>query len=151
MSRSWLRPDATISCPARPPSRTSSLWAIISLTSDELDNLLVKFLDGRNLRNFSLDISFGRTPRKGLELFASRLFKFFPSPFLQTDFNHSCAELYIQNVSLLPIKYTPKKKLAFSSQVTSQFLADKKLFIPKRSSAPCDLAISSRTWPKSSH
>ncbi|MES9996326.1 RimK-like ATPgrasp N-terminal domain-containing protein [Desulfovibrio aminophilus] len=114
---------------------------IISLASDELDELIVKLLDGRALRKFSLNIYFGRTQKKGLEPLASRLFKFFPAPFLRADFNHSCADWYLQNVSPLSMKDIPKKELPFASEVASEYLAGKKLVIPKRSPAPYDLAI----------
>lgn len=114
---------------------------IISLASDELDEVIVKLLDGRTLRKFSLNIYFGRTPKKGLETLASRLFKFFPAPFLRADFNHSCADWYLQNVSPLSMKDIPKKELPFASQVASEYLAGKKLVIPKRSPTAYDLAI----------
>jgi glutathione synthase/RimK-type ligase-like ATP-grasp enzyme len=121
---------------------------IISLASDELDELIVRLLEDRPLRKFSLNIYFGRTPRKGLEVLASRLFKFFPAPFLRADFNHSCSEWYLQNVSPLSMKDIPKKEQGFASQVASEYLAGKKLVIPKRSPSPYDLAILQDTAEK---
>ena len=88
----------------------------------------------------SISVYFGKTPEKGLELLASRLFKLFPAPFLRADFVHTGA-WQLQNVSPLSVKDIPETERDFAEVVSSEYFAGKKLIIPKRPVSRYDLAI----------
>ncbi len=113
---------------------------IIRLASDELDALIQKEMANASEPKPSLHIYFGRTPDKAREALASRLFKFFPTPFLRADLSYS-GQWQLQNVSPLAVKEIPAEDRAFVEVVASEFFAGRKLVIPKRTVPRYDIAI----------
>jgi len=113
---------------------------IIRLASDEIEDLMGRVLSERQPEKLSFSIYFGKTPVKGLELLASRLFKLFPTPFLRADCSFSGA-WQLQNVSPLAVKDIPQEERDFAEMVSSEYFAGKKLIIPKRPVSRYDLAI----------
>jgi glutathione synthase/RimK-type ligase-like ATP-grasp enzyme len=114
---------------------------IIRLASEELEDLMAKQLADREPdQKQSISVYFGKTPEKGLELLASRLFKLFPAPFLRADFVHT-GTWQLQNVSPLSVKDIPETERDFAEVVSSEYFAGKKLIIPKRPVSRYDLAI----------
>jgi hypothetical protein len=88
----------------------------------------------------SIHIYFGKCPDKRFEAIGSRLFKFFPTPFLRADFGYY-SNWQLTNVSPMAVKEIPKEDRAFAQAVASEYFAGKKLYIPKRSVSRYDLAI----------
>ncbi len=113
---------------------------IIRLASDELEAVMGKALADREHEKISFCAYFGKTPEKGLEQLASRLFKLFPAPFLRADltFQHGWQ---LQNVSPLSVRDIPPEERDFAEAVSSEYFAGKKLIIPKRPVSRYDLAI----------
>jgi len=113
---------------------------IIRLASEELEEVMGKALADRNPEKISFSAYFGKTPDKGLEQLASRLFKLFPTPFLRADcFFQNGWQL--QNVSPLAVKDIPGEERDFAESVSTEYFAGKKLIIPKRPVSRYDLAI----------
>jgi glutathione synthase/RimK-type ligase-like ATP-grasp enzyme len=113
---------------------------IIRLASEEIEELMAKVLADQVPEKRSLSIYFGKTPEKGLELLASRLFKLFPAPFMRADFSFTGA-WQLQNVSPLAVKDIPADERDFAELVSTEYFAGKKLIIPKRPVSRYDLAI----------
>ncbi|MBF0225351.1 MAG: RimK family protein [Desulfobacterales bacterium] len=113
---------------------------IIRLISDELDEFLQKQLSSNDFKKMSLNIYFGKCIDKNFENMASKLFKYFPSPFLKADFTFQ-GYWQMTNISPLAIKEIPEEERHFAQSVASEFFAGKKLFIPKRSISRYDIAI----------
>lgn len=113
---------------------------IIRLASDELNELYGKQFNDVPPGKLSFNIYFGKSTRKGFEQLCSRLFKFFPAPFLRADFSFS-NQWQLQNVSPLTVKEIPEGERGFAENVASEFFSGKKLFIPKRAVARYDVAI----------
>lgn len=113
---------------------------IIRLASDELQEVMAKALAERQPEKLSFSAYFGKTPEKGLEQLASRLFKLFPTPFLRADLTH-CNGWQLQNVSPLSVKEIPAEERDFAESVSTEYFAGKKLIIPKRPVSRYDLAI----------
>ncbi len=113
---------------------------IIRLASEELEDLMAKVLADRQPEKTSISIYFGKTPEKGLEVLASKLFKFFPAPFLRADFSFQ-GGWQLQNVSPLSVKEIPAEERDFAEVVSTEYFAGKKLIIPKRPVSRYDLAI----------
>ncbi len=113
---------------------------IIRLASDELAEVMTRAFADRQPEKISFSAYFGKTPEKGLEQLASRLFKLFPAPFLRAD----CAfqnGWQLQNVSPLAVKDIPGEERDFAEAVSTEYFAGKKLVIPKRPVTRYDLAI----------
>lgn len=113
---------------------------IIRLASDELQEVMAKALAERQPEKMSFSAYFGKTPEKGLEQLASRLFKLFPTPFLRADLAF-CNGWQLQNVSPLSVKEIPAEERDFAESVSTEYFAGKKLIIPKRPVSRYDLAI----------
>ncbi len=117
---------------------------IIRLASDELDDQIRKQLPApesvKNGGKVSINIYFGRTPEKMAEGIASKLFKFFPTPFLRADFSFS-GRWQLQNVSPLTVKEIPAGEREFVQGTASEFFAGRRFFIPKRQVTRYDIAI----------
>jgi hypothetical protein len=93
-------------------------------------------------KKHSLTVYFGKTPEKGLELLASRLFKLFPAPFLRADFVHT-GTWQLQNVSPLSVKDIPRPSVIsprWSRRNTS----------PAKSLSSPNARCPATTWPSSS-
>ena len=101
---------------------------IIRLVSEEQTDLLQKLF------------YFGKCPDKRFEQIGSRLFKYFPAPFLRADFG-LYSNWQLSNVSPLTVKEIPVEERAFAESVASEYFAGKKLYIPKRSISRYDMAI----------
>ncbi|UJX40746.1 RimK family protein [Desulfovibrio sp. JY] len=113
---------------------------IIRVASGELEDVLTKALADRGPGKVSFSAYFGKTPTKGLEQLASRLFKLFPSPLLRADVNFQNG-WQLQNVSPLSVKDIPPEERDFAESVSTEYFAGKKLIIPKRPVSRYDLAI----------
>lgn len=113
---------------------------IIRLASEELSELLERALADRPQEKISFSAYFGKTPEKGLEQLASRLFKLFPTPFLRADCNWQNG-WQLQNVSPLPLRDIPEGERDFAEAVSTDYFTGKKLTIPKRQVSRYDLAI----------
>ena len=113
---------------------------IIRLASEELAELLERALADRPQEKISFSAYFGKTPEKGLEQLASRLFKLFPTPFLRADCNWQNG-WQLQNVSPLPLRDIPEEERDFAEAVSTDYFTGKKLTIPKRQVSRYDLAI----------
>lgn len=113
---------------------------IIRLASEELAELLERALADRPQEKISFSAYFGKTPEKGLEQLASRLFKLFPTPFLRADCNWQNG-WQLQNVSPLPLREIPEEERDFAEAVSTDYFTGKKLTIPKRQVSRYDLAI----------
>ena len=113
---------------------------IIRLASEELSELLERSLADRPQEKISFSAYFGKTPEKGLEQLASRLFKLFPTPFLRADCNWQNG-WQLQNVSPLPLRDIPEDERDFAEAVSTDYFTGKKLTIPKRQVSRYDLAI----------
>ena len=113
---------------------------IIRLASDELEEVMAKALSDHQPEKLSFSAYFGKTPDKGLELLASRLFKLFPAPFLRADLTFANG-WQLQNVSPLSVKDIPAEERDFAESVSTEYFAGKKLIIPKRPVSRYDLAI----------
>ncbi|HML53464.1 MAG TPA: RimK family protein [Solidesulfovibrio magneticus] len=113
---------------------------IIRLASEELSELLERALADRPQEKISFSAYFGKTPEKGLEQLASRLFKLFPTPFLRADCNWQNG-WQLQNVSPLPLRDIPEEERDFAEAVSTDYFTGKKLTIPKRQVSRYDLAI----------
>jgi glutathione synthase/RimK-type ligase-like ATP-grasp enzyme len=113
---------------------------IIRLASDELEEVMAKALAEHQPEKLSFSAYFGKTPEKGLEQLASRLFKLFPSPFLRADLSFQNG-WQLQNVSPLSVKDIPPEERDFAESVSTEYFAGKKLIIPKRPVSRYDLAI----------
>jgi len=113
---------------------------IIRLASDELEEVMGRALAERFPEKLSFSAYFGKTPEKGLEQLASRLFKLFPAPFLRADLNFN-GGWQLQNVSPLSVKDIPPEERDFAESVSTEYFAGKKLIIPKRPVSRYDLAI----------
>lgn len=113
---------------------------IIRLASEELAELLERALADRPQEKLSFSAYFGKTPEKGLEQLASRLFKLFPTPFLRADCNWQNG-WQLQNVSPLPLREIPEEERDFAEAVSTDYFTGKKLTIPKRQVSRYDLAI----------
>jgi glutathione synthase/RimK-type ligase-like ATP-grasp enzyme len=113
---------------------------IIRLASEEIEELMARVLAERDPEKLSFSIYFGKTPEKGLEQLASRLFKLFPAPFLRADCSHNGA-WQLQNVSPLSVKDIPREERDFAELVSTEYFSGKKLIIPKRPVSRYDLAI----------
>ncbi|MFZ1986462.1 MAG: RimK family protein [Desulfatitalea sp.] len=114
---------------------------IIRLVSEELEETLQKLFTADDPQKISVDIYFGKCPDKRFEQIGSRLFKFFPAPFLRADFGfyNDCWQL--TNVSPLTVKEIPEPERPFAQVVASEYFAGKKLYIPKRAVSRYDMAI----------
>ena len=113
---------------------------IIRVASGELEDVLAKALADRQPEKLSFSSYFGKTPEKGLEQLAFRLFKLFPVPFLRADVSFQNG-WQLQNVSPLSIKDIPTEERDFAEAVSTEYFAGKKLIIPKRPVSRYDLAI----------
>ncbi|EFL50401.1 RimK domain protein ATP-grasp [Solidesulfovibrio fructosivorans JJ]] len=113
---------------------------IIRVASGELEDVLAKALADREPGKVSFSAYFGKTPEKGLEQLASRLFKLFPAPFLRADVSFQNG-WQLQNVSPLSVKDIPPGERDFAESVSTEYFAGKKLIIPKRPVSRYDLAI----------
>jgi glutathione synthase/RimK-type ligase-like ATP-grasp enzyme len=113
---------------------------IIRLVSEEIEEMLSRLFTPEDAPKTSLHIYFGKGPDKRFETISSRLFKFFPTPFLRADFAFTSGWQLI-NVSPLTVKEIPASERAFAEAVSSEYFAGKKLYIPKRSLPRYDLAI----------
>jgi len=115
---------------------------IIRMASDEMDELIQKSMgSGGETRKISVNIYFGRTPDKRFEQLSSKLFKYFPTPFLRADFSFASQQWQLVNVSPLNVKEIPEEERPFAEQVFSEFFSGKKLVIPKRPVARYEMAI----------
>lgn len=121
---------------------------IIRLASDELNALFGKQFGELPPGKISFNIYFGKTTSKRFEPLCSRLFKFFPAPFLRADFSFS-SQWQLQNVSPLSVKDIPADERGFAETVASEFFSGKKFFIPKRTVSRYDMAILQN--PQESH
>jgi glutathione synthase/RimK-type ligase-like ATP-grasp enzyme len=113
---------------------------IIRLVSEELNDMMQKLFTPDDPQKISINIYFGKNPDKRFETIGSRLFKFFPAPFLRADFGFY-AEWQLVNVSPLTVKEIPVQERSFAEAVASEYFAGKKLYIPKRAVSRYDLAI----------
>ena len=123
---------------------------IIRLTSDELDEMLQKHLPdlsacgdpqaGGTAGKASIFAYFGRTPDKSIEPLASKLFKFFPTPFLRADFSFA-GRWQLVNVSPLAVREIPGSDRDFVAGVATECFAGRKLHIPKRPVSRYDIGI----------
>ncbi len=114
---------------------------IIRLVSEELEETLQKLFTPEDPQKLSVNIYFGKSLDKRFELIGSRLFKFFPTPFLRADFGFY-ADWQLTNVSPLTVKEIPDEERPFAEAVASEYFAGKKKFyIPKRAVSRYDLAI----------
>ncbi|MGA9479147.1 MAG: RimK family protein [Desulfobacterales bacterium] len=113
---------------------------IIRLMSGEIEESLQKLFTYDDPKKISINIYFGKSIDKRFELISSRLFKFFPAPFIRADFSF-VINWQLTNVSPLSVKDIPPEEQAFAQAVASEFYAGKKLYIPKRSVPRYDLAI----------
>lgn len=113
---------------------------IIRLVSGELDETLQKLFLPDDPQKLSIFIYFGKCPDKRFEALGSRLFKYFPTPFLRADFG-CYSNWQLTNVSPLAVKEIPVADREFAQAVASEYFAGKKLYIPKRSVSRYDLAI----------
>ncbi len=113
---------------------------IIRLVSEEQTDLLQKLFTPDDPQKISICIYFGKCPDKRFEQIASRIFKYFPAPFLRADFGLS-NNWQLSNVSPLTVKEIPVQERAFAASVASEYFAGKKIYIPKRSISRYDMAI----------
>jgi glutathione synthase/RimK-type ligase-like ATP-grasp enzyme len=113
---------------------------IIRLVSEEIEEGLQKLFTADDPKKHSINIYFGKSMDKRFEAVASRLFKFFPTPFLRADVALT-GNWQLANVSPLTVKDVPAEERAFARTVASEYFAGKKLYIPKRSVPRYDLAI----------
>lgn len=120
---------------------------IIRLASDEMDELIQKTIisvagpAGSEIKKTSVNIYFGRSLDKRFEQLSSKLFKYFPTPFLRADFSFIAQQWQLVNVSPLGVKEIPAEEIEFAEQVFSEFFGGKKLVIPKRPVARYEMAI----------
>jgi glutathione synthase/RimK-type ligase-like ATP-grasp enzyme len=113
---------------------------IIRLVSEEQSELLQKLFTPEDPQKLSINIYFGKCTDKRFEQIASRLFKYFPAPFLRVDFGFY-NNWQLSNVSPLTVKEIPVEERGFAESVASEYFAGKKLYIPKRSISRYDMAI----------
>jgi glutathione synthase/RimK-type ligase-like ATP-grasp enzyme len=113
---------------------------MIRLVSVELNEILQKLFTPEDPQKISINIYFGKNPDKRFEQISSRLFKFFPTPFLRADFGFY-TDWQLVNVSPLTVKEIPDAERAFAESVASEYFAGKKLYIPKRAVSRYDMAI----------
>ena len=92
-------------------------------------------------KKFSINIYFGRSIDKHLEALSSKIFKFFPTPFLRADFSFNAQQWQLVNVSPLSVKDIPEEERHFAELVFSEFFGGKKLVIPKRPVSRYEMAI----------
>jgi len=114
---------------------------IIRLVSEELEEALEKHFSPQDPRKFSINVYFGKSPDKRFEQIGSRLFKFFPAPFLRADFGMNSDHWILSNVSPLTVKEIPEEEREFAEAVASEYFAGKRLYIPKRTVTRYDMAI----------
>lgn len=114
---------------------------MIRLVSEELEDALEKLFTPEDPQKISINIYFGKCPDKRFEQIGSRLFKFFPTPFLRADFGFYADYWQLTNVSPLTVKEIPVEERAFAESVASEYFAGKKLYIPKRAVSRYDMAI----------
>ena len=86
-------------------------------------------------KKVSVNIYFGKSADKRFDMISSRLFKFFPTPFLRADFSFN-STWQLTNISPLAVKEIPVEERAVAESVSSEFFAGKKMYIPKRSMPP---------------
>lgn len=113
---------------------------IIGLVSDEIEDMVQKVFTPDDPKKVSVNIYFGKSADKRFEMISSRLFKFFPTPFLRADFSFNTT-WQLTNISPLAVKEIPVEERAVAESVSSEFFAGKKMYIPKRSMPRYDLAI----------
>lgn len=113
---------------------------IIRLVSEEVSEILQKIFTPDDPQKMSITIYFGKNPDKRFDQIASRLFKYFPAPFLRADFAFY-TDWQLVNVSPLVVKEIPVEERGFAEAVASEYFAGKRLYIPKRSVSRYDLAI----------
>ncbi|MBT8339467.1 MAG: RimK family protein [Desulfatitalea sp.] len=114
---------------------------IIHLVSDELQGALEKRFTLQDPPKISIHVYFGKCPDKRFEQIGSRLFKFFPAPFLRADFGCHAARWQLSNVSPLSVKEIPAEERDFAQGVASEYFSGKRLYIPKRFVTRYDMAI----------
>jgi len=120
---------------------------IIRLAADELDDLIQKQFAGESDQKLSINIYFGKCLQKQYETVASRLFKFFPTPFLRADFNPA-PRWSLQNVSPLFVKEIPPEEREFAENTARDFVSGRKIVTPKKVFSRYDLAILTDTAEK---
>jgi glutathione synthase/RimK-type ligase-like ATP-grasp enzyme len=113
---------------------------IIRLASDELDEWIQKQFAGESAQKVSINIYFGKSPQKQFEPLASRLFKFFPAPFLRADFSAS-PSWQLQNVSPLFVKEIPESERDVAERTAREFVSGRKIVTPRRVFSRYDVAI----------
>jgi len=113
---------------------------IIRLASDELDEWIQKQLAGESAPKVSVHIYFGKSLEKQFEPLASRLYKFFPAPFLRADFS-AAPRWQLQNVSPLFVKEIPGSERNFAERAATDFAAGRKIVAPKKVFSRYDAAI----------
>jgi len=114
---------------------------ITRLFSDELEEVLQKLFGPDDSVKQSINIYFGKSPDKRYEQISSRIFKYFPTPFLRADFGFYTDYWQLTNVSPLTVKEIPDQEREFAEAVASEYFAGKKFYIPKRSVSRYDMAI----------
>jgi glutathione synthase/RimK-type ligase-like ATP-grasp enzyme len=113
---------------------------IIGLVSEEIEDIVQKVFTPDDPKKKSVNIYFGKSADKRFEMISSRLFKFFPTPFLRADFSFNNT-WQLTNISPLAVREIPVEERAVAESVSSEFFAGKKMYIPKRSMPRYDLAI----------
>lgn len=114
---------------------------ITRLFSGELEEMLKKLFGPADPQKLSVNIYFGNSPDKRYEQIGSRIFKYFPTPFLRADFGLYTECWQLTNVSPLTVKEIPDYERAFAEAVASEYFAGKKFYIPKRCVSRYDMAI----------
>lgn len=113
---------------------------IIRLFSEEIEEMLNKVFMTVDTKKISINIYFGKSMDKRFEVISSRLFKFFPTPFLRADFGLN-TDWQLTNVSPMAVREIPPQERGFVESVSAEYFAGKKLYIPKRSLPRYDIAI----------
>jgi len=113
---------------------------MIRLISEEMQEHLQRPFTGIRGQKMSLNIYFGKTVDQAFGAIGSLLFKYFPGPFLKSDFTYA-NQWQLSNVSPLNVKEIPEGERHFAESVASEFFAGKRIFLPKRAVSRFDVAI----------
>lgn len=115
--------------------------SIINVASNEIEENLARYLVKKREDKFQINIYFGKTNDERLNPLASKLYKFFPTPFMAAQFVKTKSEWSLQNINPISIKEIPKEDFDFLQQSFTEVLAGKKIVAPSFPTTSFDLAI----------
>ena len=115
--------------------------SMINVASNEMQETLDRYLPKDNVEKYNFNIYFGKTSNERLKHLASRLYKFFPTPFMLAQFTKNKSGWSLQNINPISAKDIPVEDFEVLLGAFADVLAGKKIVTPSFPKTSFDLAI----------